>query len=149
MALIGFLTADSFMEFSFKLINLARVSLVVDSIKDQFNQNLIFSFCLGICPLLIFLIKKLGRIKTINQTIASVNTMLIFGVLFWASRLLFMKMVFDWAWDTPQEHFDLPIGFMEFYEFFGYGITTGALLALIIFRFKNKVIKQENILDHN
>tara|TARA_Y100001934_G_scaffold273034_1_gene362500 strand:- start:20 stop:502 length:483 start_codon:yes stop_codon:yes gene_type:complete len=140
LLVVGFLISELFLKFSLSLSNLDNSILAVTGIKDTFKLKIGFGLSLASIPLLIFLVKKIGKTISKSQSVISLVLIILTGVFFWGYRLWTLNKISEWPINIGGNSKDIQISLaiLKLNEFIGFGFLFGAIISGLIFRRKNK-----------
>jgi hypothetical protein len=145
LAIFGFLNTENFMEFSISQLNKGETIITTKNPMTAFELNVKFAFSIGLLPILMFVSDKFAKFKSISQYLISLGTILSFGILGWQFKIYQLnqqlKLISDIRLDGDSAGIML-LENLNFGTYIIYGFITGTALIMLIFRYKNRQLKQ-------
>ncbi|GAA4279173.1 hypothetical protein [Aquimarina mytili] len=141
LTVIGFLIRGSFLDISFSQLNKRDIEIISYTMNGQFKSHLIFALSIGIVPLLYLISDKFSKLKSLNQTLATLGIIFGCGILSWQLRMFQLNNQLQ-----RLSEFDLGNGIKNSMDFqnlsFGrylfVGFLIGTLISVLLFRMKNR-----------
>lgn len=89
----GFVSSKGFTELSISLLDLNGINIAVNSMKSQFNENLLFSIALGITPLILLTVNKIsGSLSGLrNNYLLPIGLIVLTGIITWILRIFILN----------------------------------------------------------
>lgn len=141
LTVIGFLIRANFLDISLSQLTKRDVKIVSYTISGQFRSHLIFALSIGIIPLLHLVSKKISRLKSRSQEIATLGIICGCGILNCQLRIVQLnyqlKLLSEYDFGDSIKN-SMNFQNLNFGMYLFIGFLVGALVSALIFKIKNQ-----------
>ena len=144
LTIIGFYSAYYFIDFSCAQLNNGDIQIVSYTLGGNFFAQVVFSFSIGILPLLYLVVERVARIKFLYQGLITIGIIISYGILLWQVNIFQMNQVFHKIaklYQKEGKQITISLEELKFGQYLFTGFILGAIISIIIFRWivKGKV----------
>ena len=140
LIIAGFLIWNFFLDLSFSQIDKQDIQIISTKMTGQFKSNLIFAFSIGLIPIIYGIVEKLSKLKSWNQGLIVLSTIISCGLLSWQLRIFQINKQIQQLSDfNLGEGIQNTINYknLNFGIFLLIGFLVGGLISTLIFKRKN------------
>jgi len=139
--LIGLFIYRPFFDLSLLMVTNKNIQLYSNRMPGQFSSNFIFAILFGFIPITYFIIQKAAKIRFFYHGIIALSLLIGTGIVFWLIRVFYIKrkleLISSFKFQDEINTSYLINGF-NYKNYLFLGFIVGALISVLIFRFKKK-----------